>query len=122
MAMLMADASEDVVEAPEMAAQPEEKKLEAAVIEAAPADEAPVAEPAPEPVAAEAKTETQELSQPVPSAIAAKVIELEASRGVKPLEVSTETAFSRADLLSQFNAEKDPRRAAEIFKKLQLAR
>lgn len=122
MAMLMADASEDVVEAPEMAAQPEEKKLEAAVIEAAPADEAPVAEPAPEPVAAEAKAETKELSQPVPSVIAAKVIELEASRGVKPLEVSTETAFSRADLLSQFNAEKDPRRAAEIFKKLQLAR
>ena len=122
MAMLMADASEDVVEAPEMAAQPEEKKLEAAVIEAAPADEAPVAEPAPEPAAAEAKAETKELSQPVPSVIAAKVIELEASRGTQPLEVSTETTFSRADLLSQFNAEKDPRRAAEIFKKIKLAR
>jgi hypothetical protein len=99
-------------------------KLEAAVVEAAPADEAPVAEPAPEPVAvaAEAKAEAKELSQPVPSVIAAKVIELEASRGTQPLEVSTETTFSRADLLSQFNAEKDPRRAAEIFKKLQLAR
>jgi hypothetical protein len=97
-------------------------KLEAAVVESAPADEAPVAEPAPEPAAAEAKAETQELSQPVPSVIAAKVIELEASRGTQPLEVSTETTFSRADLLSQFNAEKDPRRAAEIFKKLQLAR
>jgi len=36
--------------------------------------------------------------------------------------VTTEQSFSRADLLSQFNAEKDPRRAAEIFKKLQLAR
>jgi len=94
-------------------AKPEEKKLEAA-----PADEAPAAEP----VAAEAKAEGQELSQPVPSVIAAKVIELEASRGTQPLEVSTETTFSRADLLSQFNAEKDPRRAAEIFKKLQLAR
>jgi hypothetical protein len=81
-----------------------------------------VAEPAPEPVAAEARAEVQELSQPVPSVIAAKVIELEASRGTQPLEVSTETTFSRADLLSQFNAEKDPRRAAEIFKKLQLAR
>jgi hypothetical protein len=99
-------------------------RLEAAVVEAAPADEAPVAEPAPEPVAvaAEAKAEAKELSQPVPSVIAAKVIELEASRGTQPLEVSTETTFSRADLLSQFNAEKDPRRAAEIFKKLQLAR
>lgn len=97
-------------------------KLEAAVVESAPADEAPVAEPAPEPAAAEAKAETQELSQPVPSVIAAKVIELEASRGTQPLEVSPETTFSRADLLSQFNAEKDPRRAAEIFKKLQLAR
>jgi hypothetical protein len=97
-------------------------KLEAAVVEDAPADDAPAAEPAPEPVAAEAKAEVQELSQPVPSVIAAKVIELEASRGTQPLEVSTETTFSRADLLSQFNAEKDPRRAAEIFKKLQLAR
>lgn len=97
-------------------------KLEAAVVEDAPADDAPEAEPAPEPVAAEAKAEVQELAQPVPSVIAAKVIELEASRGTQPLEVSTEQNFSRADLLSQFNAEKDPRRAAEIFKKLQLAR
>ena len=97
-------------------------KLEAAVVEDAPADDAPVAEPAPEAVAAEAKAEVKQLSQPVPSVIAAKVIELEASRGTQPLEVSTETNFSRADLLSQFNAEKDPRRAAEIFKKLQLAR
>ena len=97
-------------------------KLEAAVVEDAPADDAPEAEPAPEPVAAEAKAEVKQLSQPVPSVIAAKVIELEASRGTQALEVSTETNFSRADLLSQFNAEKDPRRAAEIFKKLQLAR
>ena len=51
-----------------------------------------------------------------------KVIELESSRGTQPLEVSPETTFSRADLLSQFNAEKDPRRAAEIFKKIKLAR
>lgn len=124
-------AAEESDEAPEMgdkpkdepmAAKTEETKLEAAVVEDAPADSEPVAEPAPEPVAAESKSEVKELSQPVPSVIAAKVIELEASRGVKPLEVSTETAFSRADLLSQFNAEKDSRRAAEIFKKLKLAR
>jgi len=105
-----------------MAAQPEDKKLEAAVIEEAPAADEPVAEPAPEPVAAEAKAETTELAQPAPSVIAAKMVELEASRGVKPLEVSAETSFSRADLLSQFNAEKDPRRAAEIFNKIKLAR
>ena len=125
MALLAADASEDAAPempaAPEMTAKVEDTKLEAAVMEAPAADE-PAAEPAPEPVAAEAKAEVKELSQPVPSVIAAKVIELEASRGVKPLEVSTETAFSRADLMTQFNAEKDPRRAAEIFKKLQLAR
>ena len=121
MALLAADAAGDVVEAP-MAAKAEEKKLEAAVVEDAPADDAPEAEPAPEPVAAEAKAEVKQLSQPVPSVIAAKVIELEASRGTQPLEVTTETNFSRADLLSQFNAEKDPRRAAEIFKKLELAR
>ena len=94
----------------------------AEVIEEAPAAVEPAKDEQPEPVAAEAKAEVKELSQPVPSVIAAKVVELEASRGIKPLEVTTEQSFSRADLLSQFNAEKDPRRAAEIFKKLQLAR
>lgn len=124
-------AAEESDEAPEMgdkpkdepmAAKTEETKLEAAVVEEAPAAVEPAKDEQPEPVAAEAKAEVKELSQPVPSVIAAKVIELEASRGVQPLEVSTETAFSRADLLSQFNAEKDSRRAAEIFKKLKLAR
>lgn len=128
LAMLAAEESD---EAPEMgdkpkdepmAAKTEETKLEAAVVEEAPAAVEPAKDEQPEPVAAEAKAEVKELSQPVPSVIAAKVIELEASRGVQPLEVSTETAFSRADLLSQFNAEKDSRRAAEIFKKLKLAR
>lgn len=94
----------------------------AEAIEEAPAAVEPAKDEQPAPVAAEAKAEVKELSQPVPSVIAAKVIELEASRGVQPLEVSTETVFSRADLLSQFNAEKDSRRAAEIFKKLKLAR
>jgi hypothetical protein len=128
LAMLAAEESD---EAPEMgdkpkdepmAAKTEETKLEAVVAEEAPAAVEPAKDEQPEPVAAEAKAEVKELSQPVPSVIAAKVIELEASRGVQPLEVSTETAFSRADLLSQFNAEKDSRRAAEIFKKLKLAR
>lgn len=99
-------------------------KLEAAVVEAAPADEAPVAEPAPEPVAAQAKTETQELSQPapVPATIAAQVIELEASRGIAPLETAETRPLSKHELLAQFNAEKDPRRAALIFKQIKFAR
>lgn len=97
-------------------------KLEAAVVEDAPADEAPVAEPAPEPVAAEAKAEVQELSQPVPSVIAAKVIELEASRGIAPLETAETRPLSKHELLAQFNAEKDPRRAALIFKQIKFAR
>jgi len=89
-------------------------------VEEAPAE--PVAKPAPEPVAAEAKAEVKELSQPVPSIIAAKIVELEASRGAKPLEHSEVKTFSRAELIAQFNAEKDPRRAAEIFKQIKLAR
>jgi hypothetical protein len=99
-------------------------KLEAAVVESAPADEAPVAEPAPEPVAAQAKTETQELSQPapVPATIAAQVIELEASRGIAPLETAETRPLSKHELLAQFNAEKDPRRAALIFKQIKFAR
>jgi len=64
-------AAEESDEAPEMgdkpkdepmAAKAEETKLEAAVVEAPAADE-PVAEPAPEPVAAEAKAEETKLSQ-----------------------------------------------------------
>ena len=99
-------------------------KLEAAVVEAAPADEAPVAEPAPEPVAAQAKAETQEFSQPapVPATIAAQVIELEASRGIAPLETAETRPLSKHELLAQFNAEKDPRRAALIFKQIKFAR
>ena len=128
MALLAADAAGDVVEAP-MAAKAEEKKLEAAVIEAAPADEAPVAEPAPEPVTAEAKVEEIKADAPVANEaaalkaeLAAKVMELEASRGIKPIEVEVSKTLSRAELLAQFNAEKNPRRAAEIFKQIKFAR
>jgi hypothetical protein len=104
-------------------------KLEAAVVEAAPADEAPMAEPAPEPVAAEAKVEETVVDAPADNTAAALKaelatlkIELEASRGTKPLETSAPQNFSRAELIAQFNAEKDPRRAAEIFKQIKLAR
>lgn len=104
-------------------------KLEAAVVEAAPADEAPVAEPAPEPVAAEAKVEETKAEAPADNTAAALKaelatlkIELEASRGTKPLETAAPKSFSRAELIAQFNAEKDPRRAAEVFKQIKLAR
>jgi hypothetical protein len=127
MAMLQADVVEDVVEEP-MTGKPEESKMEAAV-EEAPVAEEPKAEPVQEPVAAEAKIEEIKAEAPATNEAAALKaelttlkIDLEASRGIKPLEVSAEQNFSRADLLSQFNAEKDPRRAAEIFKKIKLAR
>jgi len=49
-------------------------------------------------------------------------IDLEASRGTQPLEIVAPT-LSRADLLKQFNDEKNPSRAAVIYQKLnQLAR
>lgn len=123
---MLAPAESD--EMPEMGDKPKDEAM-SAVVEEAPAADAPVAEPAPETVSAEAKVEEIVAEAPVANeaaALKAEVahmkIELEASRGIKPLEVTTEQSFSRADLLSQFNAEKDPRRAAEIFKKLQLAR
>jgi phage head maturation protease len=127
MAMLQADASEDVVEEP-MAAKADEKNLEAAVAEA-PVAEEPKAEPVPEPVAAEAKIEEIKAEAPVANEaaalkaeLAAKVIELEASRGIKPIELEVSKTLSRGELLAQFNAEKNPRRAAEIFKQIKFAR
>ena len=114
MAMLTADAVSDVVEEP-MAAKVEEKKLEV-----------PVAQ---EPVLAEAKVEEVKAEEPVANETAAlkaelsaKVIELEASRGIKPIEVESSKQLSRGELLAQFNAEKNPRRAAEIFKQIKFAR
>jgi phage head maturation protease len=127
MAMLQADVVEDVVEEP-MTGKPEESKMEAAVAEA-PVAEEPKAEPVPEPVAAEAKIEEIKAEAPVANEAAAlkaelsaKVIELEASRGIKPIEVEISKTLSRAELLAQFNAEKNPRRAAEIFKQIKFAR
>jgi phage head maturation protease len=114
MAMLTADAVSDVVEEP-MAAKVDEKKLEVAVAQ--------------EPVLAEAKVEEVKAEEPVANETAAlkaelsaKVIELEASRGIKPIEVESSKQLSRGELLAQFNAEKNPRRAAEIFKQIKFAR
>ena len=119
MAMLTADAVSDVVEEP-MAAKVEETNLSEPEVKAEePAvkvePEAKIEEVKPEaPVANEAAALKAELS--------AKVIELEASRGIKPIEVETSKQLSRVELLAQFNAEKNPSRAAEIFKQIKFAR
>jgi hypothetical protein len=124
MAMLTADASSEVVEEP-MAAKVEETNLSESEVKA---EEVKAEEPA-EKVEAEAKIEEVKSEEPVANEAAAlkaelsaKVIELEASRGIKPIEVETSKQLSRAELLAQFNAEKNPRRAAEIFKQIKFAR
>lgn len=124
MAMLTADASSEVVEEP-MAAKVEETNLSEPEVKA---EEVKAEEPA-EKVEAEAKIEEIKPEAPVANEAAAlkaelsaKVIELEASRGIKPIEVETSKQLSRAELLAQFNAEKNPRRAAEIFKQIKFAR
>ena len=91
-----------------------------------------VAEPAPAPVAEVVVEATPEL--PVVAEVAVELaedpkivalnnelsrlkIDLEASRGTQPLEIVAPT-LSRADLLKQFNDEKNPSRAAVIYQKL----
>jgi hypothetical protein len=124
MAMLTADASSEVVEEP-MAAKVEETNLSEPEVKA---EEVKAEEPATK-VEAEAKIEEVKSEEPVANEAAAlkaelsaKVIELEASRGIKPIEVETSKQLSRVELLAQFNAEKNPRRAAEIFKQIKFAR
>ena len=124
MAMLTADAASDVVEEP-MAAKVEETNLSEPEVKA---EEVKAEEPAVK-VETEAKIEEVKPEAPVANEAAAlkaelsaKVIELEASRGIKPIEVETSKQLSRGELLAQFNAEKNPRRAAEIFKQIKFAR
>ena len=91
-----------------------------------------VAEPAPAPVAEVVIEATPEL--PAVAEVAVELaedpkivalnnelsrlkIDLEASRGTQPLEIVAPT-LSRADLLKQFNDEKNPSRAAVIYQKL----
>jgi hypothetical protein len=124
MAMLTADAVSDVVEAP-MAAKVKETNLSEPEVKA---EEVKAEEPVVK-VEAEAKIEEVKSEAPVANEAAAlkaelsaKVIELEASRGIKPIEVETSKQLSRVELLAQFNAEKNPSRAAEIFKQIKFAR
>ena len=93
-------------------------KFEAVVEEAPVAAEPAVTEAAPE-VVAEVTAELSENPKIVAlnNELARLKIDLEASKGTKPLEVVA-PVLSRAELLKQFNEEKNPGRAAAIYKKL----
>ena len=93
-------------------------KFEAAVEEAPAAAEPAVTEAAPE-VVAEVTAELSENPKIVAlnNELARLKIDLEASKGTKPLEVVA-PVLSRAELLKQFNEEKNPGRAAAIYKKI----
>lgn len=102
-------------------------KFEAVVEEAPVATEAPAAEeapavaeaPAPE---ASANLESNDKIVALETKLARLTVELEASKGTQPVEISDSKPLSRNELLAKFNAEKDPRRAAEIFNQIKLAR
>jgi hypothetical protein len=123
-------AGEQGDEAPEpaMAAKVDETKLSEPEVKA----EEPKAEEAKtEEAAAEAPAEVVEVAETnlskndeagAKAELANLKIELEASRGIKPLETASSQPISRDEILKAFNAEKDPRRAAEIFKQLKFAR
>ena len=93
-------------------------KFEVAVEEAPVAAEPAVTEAAPE-VVPEVTAELSENPKIVAlnNELARLKIDLEASKGTKPLEVVA-PVLSRAELLKQFNEEKNPGRAAAIYKKL----
>jgi len=100
-------------------------KFEAVVEEAPAVAEVPVAEEAPAVKAApEAKADLESNDKIVAleTKLARLTVELEASKGTQPVEISEAKPLSRNELLAKFNAEKDPRRAAEIFNQIKLAR
>jgi hypothetical protein len=90
-----------------------------AVAEAPAAVEAPAVEAAPE---AKADLESNDKIVALETKLARLTVELEASKGTQPVEISDSKPLSRNELLAKFNAEKDPRRAAEIFNQIKLAR
>jgi len=102
-------------------------KFEAAVEEAPVATEAPAVEEAPAVVEApapeaSANLESNDKIVALETKLARLTVELEASKGTQPVEISESKPLSRNELLAKFNAEKDPRRAAEIFNQIKLAR
>ena len=90
-----------------------------AVAEVPAAVEAPAVEAAPE---AKADLESNDKIVALETKLARMTVELEASKGTQPVEISESKPLSRNELLAKFNAEKDPRRAAEIFNQIKLAR
>jgi len=90
-----------------------------AVAEVPAAVEAPAVEAAPE---ASANLESNDKIVALETKLARLTVELEASKGTQPVEISESKPLSRNELLAKFNAEKDPRRAAEIFNQIKLAR
>ncbi len=101
----------------------EEKEEMSAAVEApaeAPVESAPAPEAAPAVDAAleEAKAKIIDLE----TKLTAKSVDLEASKGTQPIEMTEAKPLSRNELLAKFNEEKDPRRAAEIFNQIKLAR
>ena len=102
-------------------------KFEAVVEEAPAVAEAPVAEEAPAVAEApapevSANLESNDKIVALETKLARLTVELEASKGTQPVEISDSKPLSRNELLAKFNAEKDPRRAAEIFNQIKLAR
>jgi len=118
LALQQADiAGEQGGEAPVMAAKVEETKLSEPEVKA----EEPKVEAAPAVEATETNLSKNDEAG-AKAELATLKIELEASRGIKPLETASNQPISRDEILKAFNAEKDPRRAAEIFKQLKFAR
>jgi len=112
---------EEMPAMPGMAAKVEEKKLSEPEVK--PEEAAPEVVIEAAPAAAVTETNLSKNDQAGAKAeLAVLKIELEASRGTKPLEMATTQPISREEILKAFNAEKDPRRAAEIFKQIKFAR
>jgi hypothetical protein len=114
--IVLADAAGDATEMPAMSAK---LSAEAPAVVAEPAAAEPaVTEPAKE-TAPEVAAELSENPKIVAlnNELARLKIDLEASKGTKPLEIVAPT-LSRAELLKQFNEEKNPGRAAVIYQKL----
>ncbi|NBT79819.1 MAG: hypothetical protein EBT04_15510, partial [Betaproteobacteria bacterium] len=114
--IVLADAAGDATEMPAMSAKlsAEAPAVVAEPAAAEPAVTEPVKETAPE-VAAELSENPKIVA--LNNELARLKIDLEASKGTKPLEIVAPT-LSRAELLKQFNEEKNPGRAAVIYQKL----
>jgi len=94
---------------------------EAPVVETPAPVEAPAVEAAPAPEVS-ANLESNDKIVALETKLARLTVELEASKGTQPVEISEAKPLSRNELLAKFNAEQNPRRAAEIFNQIKLAR